>query len=193
MRVLGSGSDEEFVAVFLRGEIASPRYRETVLAELDRRGLDRALVDTPHLESDLENNQRAAVLLAYRPLIVDDDVFGHWPPDVDWQSVEFDLDEVGNFHFLTYSYWDELSSGTHLVRDGAESVRAGRVVFGVHNDMFWQIAQSIDAGKQLPPLIALDRGPDLRPLLIEGHNRATGLLLAMNPPTTIKALLAIRR
>jgi hypothetical protein len=52
---------------------------------------------------------------------------------------------------------------------------------------------SIDAGKQLPPLIALDRGPGLRPLLMEGHNRATGLLLAKNPPTSTKALLATHR
>jgi hypothetical protein len=193
VKALGSSSDEEFVAVFLLGELGSPRYSDNVLAELDRRGLDKSLISTPDLDDRIENEQRADVLLAYRPLILDDDVLGRWPPDIDWEWVELDLDEIGNLHYLTYSYWDELSNGTHLVRTAAENVRDGNTVFDVSNDTFWDIAHRIDAREPLPPLIARTRDDEPSPLLIEGHKRATSYLLAKNPPPTVKVLLALHR
>lgn len=103
-------------------------------------------------------------------------------------AVELFRDDIENLHYVTYSYWDELSKGTHLVRDGARSVRAGELVFGVSNDGFWEVARRIDTGHSIPPLIVLSGRVGGPHTLIESHVRATSYLLAKHPPVVIKAL-----
>ena len=176
------------IAVFLRGELGSPRYADTIQAELNARGLDRALIEMPDINDRMENVQRAAVLLGYRPWLVDYGLLKDGPSSPAWQWVELAREDIENLHYVTYSYWDELSDGTHCVRDGARNVQAGKLVFGVSNDNFWEIARRIDAGELVPPLIVLSAGLSGPHTLIEGHVRATSCLLAKHPRRTIKAL-----
>jgi hypothetical protein len=170
------------VATFLRGELDSPRFAADLRAELAARGLDRTLIDAPDLADPVANARREAVLLGYRPWVVQD------AGGRSWQWVELTAEDVADLHYLTYSYWDELSDGTHVVRDGARNVRAGKVVFEVPNDRFWTVAGLIDAGRPMPPLIIAGGAPGTPHTLVEGHLRATGHLLAQRPPRVLKAL-----
>ena len=88
MRFIGPSSNEEMVAVFLRGELRSPRYADTIQAELNARGLDRALIEMPDLNDRMENVQRAAVLLGSRPWLVGHGLLKDWPSHAVWQWVE---------------------------------------------------------------------------------------------------------
>jgi hypothetical protein len=188
MQFIGPSSNEEMVAVFLRGELGSPRYADTIQAELNARGLDRALIEIPDLNDRMENVQRAAVLFGYRPWLVHHGLLENWPSNTVWQWVELVREDIENLRYITYSYWDELSNGTHLVRDGARSVQAWKLVSGVSNDGFWEVARRIDAGELMPPLIVLSGGASGPHTLIEGHVRATSCLLAKHPRGAIKAL-----
>lgn len=191
MRLLSPSSNEEMVAVFLLGELDSPRFAETIQAALRDRKLSKALIEKPNLDSSAENAQRAAILLEYRPWLVDFGLLKEWPPNAMWHWAELNREDIENLHYVTYSYWDELSSGTHLVQDGAKSVKAGRVVFEVGNDNFWEVARRIDAGETMRPIIILSDGERGPHTVIEGHTRATSYLLADHAPRTVHALFGI--
>jgi hypothetical protein len=144
----------------------------------------------PNLDDDIENGHRSSILLEYRPWLAYSDVLKAWPPNATWQWVALTRKEFEELHYITYDYWDELSGGTHLVREGARSVRNGTVIFEVPNDRFWEVASQIEAGETLLPLIIFSAVGDRVCTLIEGHLRATGYLLAQRVPATVRALHA---
>jgi hypothetical protein len=188
VKVLGPSSNDEMVLAFLQGELDSPRFGDAVRAGLETRGFDDRLIRVPNLDDELENGHRSSILLEYRPWLVDPDLLRAWPPNATWRWVELTRKEVEALHYVTYDYWDALSGGTHLVRDGARSVQNGTVIFEVPNDRFWEVARKFDAGDALAPIIIVSSVGDGACTLIEGHLRATGYLLAQRVPATVRAL-----
>lgn len=158
MKDLASSSNEEMVAVFLHGELASPRFGDTIRAALHNRKLDSALIEDPNLTDKTANTERAAILLEYRPWLVDFGLLKQWPPNALWRWVDLTRKDIDGLVYVTYDYWDKLSNETHLVREGARSVRIGKRVLEVSNDSFWEVARQIDAGKDVPPIIVLSGG-----------------------------------
>jgi hypothetical protein len=190
VKVLAPSSFDEMVLAFLRGELDSPRFGDAVRGGLEARRMDERLINAPNLDDEMENGLRASILREYRPWLADSDVLGAWPPNATWQWVELPRTEVEELHYIPYDYWDALSGGTHLVRDGARCVREGTVIFDVPNDRFWEVARTIDAGETLLPLIIFSVAGDGVCTLIEGHLRATGYLLAQRAPATVRAVHA---
>jgi len=182
------------VAAFLQAEIDSPRFGGDVRDAMSALGVPEDVVRRPDLRDPEANRARAAVLARWRGYGRDAEMFEGVPVDLIWFEVRMSRLEVGGLRYVDDGYWNELSGGSRLVRDGAATVRSGRVVFGVPNDRFTHLAARIaSAGYAAGPLIAW--GDVLSgPLeLIEGHLRATAIALLVDPvQEEIPAIVGLR-
>ena len=155
MRILRSATEDEVLAAFVRAELDSPRYGETVRKLVDRVG------DNPR-----------AVLSAYRAW-PDQGLFGGFPREVRWSRAALTPDEVLDIRYINWGWWLRLSGGTRSARDAAERIRAGAVpgvTDGPENEV---IARGAAAA---PELIAV-RAPGSYLVLVEGHVRLTAYAL----------------
>ena len=175
MRVIRESSEDEMVAIFLRTELLSTRFDETVRGVLAQAGADEAIVLSPDLHDERENALRREVLGTARGFGRSEGLFGGFPDDVRWVRARFAPAEVLAIRFIDYDYWVELSGGSRLPTDAARRIRAGITVFGVPNDGFFAVADSFETSLP-PPLIAVGGiGPGL--VLLEGHVRLTAFAL----------------
>lgn len=181
------------VAEFLRAEINSPRFGRDVRRALEALDLHEGVVRTPDLDDDRENAARAAVLGTCRGYGHDRDMFAGVPTDLAWHETSLSRDEVAALHYVDYSYWNELSGGSHVVRDAVARIRSGVVVYGVPNDRFVELADQICAGRvDLGRIIVWGHGIDGPLELLEGHLRATALGLAGgSAPERIPAIVGL--
>jgi hypothetical protein len=178
MRTLRPSSEAEMIAVFLRGELASPRFGPRV-----REVVDERLVLEPDLEDANENEQRDAALTAVRGYAGREGVFGRLPHEVHWEWVGLTRDEVLSIRYIDYSYWVELSGGSRRPVDAVERIRAGDDVFGVPSTSFLDVEL-----EDPPPLIVVGDGTKL--VVLEGHVRLT--VYALRPellPDELEVLL----
>ena len=83
MRLLGRISEDEMIAVFLRGELESERFGEKLGAMLGGRDLD-----------DLDEHSRRALLEEHRAYESRDGLFGGFPQRVEWFHAALTRDEV---------------------------------------------------------------------------------------------------
>ncbi|TML41898.1 MAG: hypothetical protein E6G25_01315, partial [Actinobacteria bacterium] len=93
MRLLGPASEEEMIAVFLRGELDSGRYGKKLrtLAR-DRRTED--LLRRPDLGDVEANAYRRRLLEEHRAYERRDGLFGGFPQQVEWFRAALERDEV---------------------------------------------------------------------------------------------------
>ena len=175
MRVIRASSDDEMVAVFLRGELLSDRVGETVREGLAEAGVGEDVILDADLEDARENALRREILGTARGFDRPEGLFWGFPDDVRWQRAALAPAEVLAIRFIDYDYWVELSGGSRLPTDAARQIRAGVTVFGVPNDGFFAVAESFESSLP-PPLIAVGGvGPGL--VLLEGHVRLTAFAL----------------
>jgi hypothetical protein len=177
MRHLGAISEAEMVAVFLRTEIASPRFRPTILAILRRGGIDRRIIDQPDVSDAADNAARGWVLGEYRGYGRDGDVFKDFPAAVRWYRAVATGAELADVRYINDDYWTELSGGSRRVSDAAERIRQGIEVFGVGNGGFWYMADALQAGASFPELILVGTDEHSPLTLLEGHVRLTAYCL----------------
>jgi hypothetical protein len=177
MRHLRAIGEDEMVAVFLRAEIASPRYGSAIRAILDRDGHDRRLVDEPDPTDPAANAVRRRLLGEYRGYGRNADVFTGFPADVRWYRALATREDLARVRYIDYDYWIELSGGSRLVVDAVVRITRGIEVFGVSNAGIWYLADLIAAGA-VPPepiLVGAEEGAPL--VILEGHARLTAYLL----------------
>jgi hypothetical protein len=180
--------EAEMVAMFLRAELASPRFEQAILAMLERDGRDRTIIDHPDLTEPADNRYRAQVLAEHRGYGRDEDVFESVPPDVRWYRARATKVDLAQVRYIDYDYWTELSGGSRLAVDAAERIRQGIEAFRIGNGAFWYLADALKAGASFPELILVgsdERGPLV---LLEGHTRLTAYFLV---PECIPALLPV--
>lgn len=58
------------------------------------------------------------------------------PDGLTWYDAEIARAEIADLRYVDYSYWNELTDNSHLVKDGLANIRKGKVVFEVSNDRF---------------------------------------------------------
>ncbi|MBV9278696.1 MAG: hypothetical protein JOZ41_01315 [Chloroflexi bacterium] len=180
--------EEEMIATFLRTELTSSRFEQTILSILERNNRDRSVIEEPDLSNPADNRYRAQVLSEYRGYGRDRDVFTSVPDDVHWYRAQVTKADLARVRYIDYDYWTELSGGSRLAVDAAERVRQGIEVFGVGNGGFWYMAEALKTGATFPELIlvgAVGGGPLV---LLEGHVRLTSYFLA---PECIPPLLPV--
>jgi hypothetical protein len=178
------------VALFLRGELLSARFGETVRNALAQAGAEEALVLNADLEDERENLLRREVLDTARGFGRWEWLFGAFPDDVHWDRVVLDPAEVLAIEYISFDYWVELSGGSRLPQEAARRIRAGVTVFGVPNDGYLAAAEAL-AGSLPPPLIVVG-GIGSRRVLLEGHVRLTTFALRPDAlPPELEVLLGL--
>lgn len=162
------------VAMFLRCELLSARFGDTVRRALTESGAGEEIVLNADLDDERENEVRREVLGAARGFRRSEGVFGGLP-EMRWEWAALAPAEVLAIRYIDYDYWVELSGGSRLATDAAQRIRAGVTVFRVPNDGFFTVADSFESSSP-PPLIAVGGvGPGL--VLLEGHVRLTAFAL----------------
>jgi hypothetical protein len=179
MRWLRSSSEAEMVALFLRTELPSDRWKDDLRALLGRAGLPDRVITAPDLGDDAENQARLRLLTEHRGYGTRTEIFDGFPDDVRWQWMAITPAELAEVRYVQYDYWDELSGGSRLAVDAAARIRAGEAPFGVSNNGKLERAQAVASGARFPPLILVTAGlggGDL--VVLEGHVRLTAFMLA---------------
>jgi hypothetical protein len=188
MRVVGPSSEDEMVAVFLRGELDSPRFAGAIRDALARAGADAGLVTSPDLADPGENALRRRLLTETRAYETRDGVFGGFPHDVRWQRVVLAREELADVRYIDWSYWLELSGGSRSPVDAARRIHEGVAPFGVPSDGFLAAAEHV--GGAWPELLLASAGEGGPVVVLEGHVRLTAYVLAgESAPDEIDALL----
>jgi hypothetical protein len=187
---LRPGSEAEMVALFLRTELASARFRDNLHALLDRAGLPERLVTVPSLDDLAENQAREQLLTGHRGYGTRTGLFAELPRDVCWEWMAITPAELARVRYIDYGYWVELSGGTRLATDAASRIRAGVAPFGVSNDGVLGLAQAVADGARFPPLILVTTGLPGDLVVLEGHSRLTAYMLCPDRlPPELEVLL----
>jgi hypothetical protein len=180
MRWLRDSSEEEMVAVFLRGELSSERFGARLRDQLRVMGEPQELLTHPDLADRRANDARAHVLAVTRGYGQDCELFEYFPTGVRWVWALLAPLELAAVRYIEYSYWNEISEGTRLPADTAQRIKAGVQAFGAPNERFLSAAAAVTRGERFPPLILA--GVQLDGLVcLEGNLRLTGHALAGFP------------
>lgn len=192
MKIIQPSSSSEAILAWLRAELNTGRskdsdaeqtIREEIIDALARHDADLTLITHADLRNDDDNETRLAVLQTYRDWMQDDlDKYS-------WRLAELTASDVRKLHYIDYSYWNELSNGTHEVGVGANNVRNGTTIFDVSNSIFWSIAKAFEADEIFEPIIVLREDDNAPGRIIEGHARSTGYLLATNVKRPLIAIV----
>ncbi len=178
------------IGEWLKAELHSSRFREGSLKALDMLGYNSDLLTSPNYENSEENKQRERVLHLTRGW-PDEWLFMDFPSDVVWYEVDLAQPDIDNLLYLNHSYWRELSNGTRRVKDAAESIKRGKVVFGESNQAFFDVAKGIENGETYPAIIVVAPDEMTTPVILEGHLRTTAYSLADHKPPVIGAIMGI--
>jgi len=180
MRLLSAITEDEMVSVFLKTEIHSARFQQQILAQLRHDEQDRGVVDAPDLGSAQENAYRLHLLGEFRGYRRNAGLFIGFPDRVVWYRASLSPDELMRVRYIDYSYWNELSGGTRLPTAAAETIRAGKAIYGQSTRGFLELADDVCRGAQLPELILTGVSPSAPLVVMEGHVRLTAYALALD-------------
>lgn len=183
------------VAAYLKAEFSSARFGDELKKAMKELGVAENVVTRPDLKNEAENEQRARVLGAYRGYGQNREMFQDVPDNLNWYEAELRREEIGDLHYVDYSYWNELSDHTHRVKDAVANIQKGKVVFNVSHDRFLTVSQLIrEAKHNFEPMILWGDSKDSTLKIIEGHLRATAFGLAGNDaPSTIRVIVGLRQ
>jgi hypothetical protein len=178
MRIVEPVNENEVVALFLKTEIESVRFRDAILELLLQDGKDRAIVDDPDTSDAGQNFYRCGLLGEFRGWGRNQGMFERFPRDVCWFRAVISKVELAQVRYIDYSYWVELSGGTRLPKEAAIRIRAGVDVFGVPSSGFLPLAEAARQGSAFPDLILVAKDEHSYLVVMEGHARLTGYFLA---------------
>lgn len=178
------------VALFLRTELTSTRFRPSVRAVLAAQRVDERVIVEPRVEDAGENALRRRLLGATRGYGRDEGLFAGFPADARWERVALTVADLAAVRYIDYDYWVELSGGSRLAADGAANAQAGAAPFGIPSDGFLELGDALATGARVPELILVTAGPDQPLVVLEGHARLTAYLVRPEAvPAELEALL----
>jgi hypothetical protein len=164
------------IAVFLRAELDSDRWREKLQTLVARDGHDVDVLRRPDLEDRDENRYRSRLLEEHRAYERREGLFLGFPQHVEWFRATLGRDEVLDILFIDWDWWLTLSDGTRRPRDAARRIRDGEVP-GVTAEEHEPLAAALRATPPPPELIAVTTSAHTRVVLVEGHFRLTAYAL----------------
>ncbi|HSW78047.1 MAG TPA: hypothetical protein VLG36_04575 [Candidatus Chromulinivoraceae bacterium] len=180
------------VAAFLKAEYYSERFSDDLNQILRNHHIEDAqLITDPDCTNGRDNTRRAQILGDYRGYKQNREIFTDFPEHLVWYQAELTPEEVGELHYVDYSYWNELSNNTHLVKDAVKNIKKGTVVFDVSNDRFFDVAKDIEErGYTYEPMVFTGHDETSALTILEGHMRATAIGLAgSKAPKVIPAIV----
>ncbi len=177
MKILKRISEDEFIAEFLKSEIASKRFGKSITEILDRKKMSRKVVIDPDLESKKDNEFRRALFGEVRGFGMDKDLFEDFPTDVQWFSAVIGKAELKKVKYIDWSYWNDLSDGTRSPIRAAKNIKAGKEVSNVSNAGFLEVFSEIKKGSILPRMIIVAKDKGSRLVVLDGHQRLTAYFI----------------
>ena len=173
-------AEDEVILAFLLGELESPRFGERVRCALARAG-GPALVTTPDLRSQEQNEARRAALVEARGWGSDDGLFAGFPADVLWQHGVLEPSEVERVRYIRYSYWEVMSGGSRRPAEVRRTLERPDDLppWFVDIGLEWPIELAAVIAKNGVPGEPIVVGtPNLHDLVVlEGHARLTALFV----------------
>lgn len=176
MRILRESSEAEVLATFLRAELDSSRYGDTVRALLDQAGEDESLLREPRITDPRENAVRAHLLDQYRGWLQREGLFGGFPKGVAWSLAALTREEVLSILFIDWDWWLHVSGETRRPLDAAARIRAGEIP-GSTVEEHESIAMRLRSADPPPELIVVAPPDHARLVLLEGHFRLSAYAL----------------
>jgi hypothetical protein len=177
---LGTATEDQVILAWLQAEIESPDFQAYVIGNPPNpANLSVALkaARSPDLRDQAQNDFRRQIITATYGFGTGSGSFQGLRNDIKWRRVRLTTDEVGELLYARQgSAWPVLSPATRKVAEGATNV--GHVFTGDQTNM---VVLSLASGlchsdKKVPEIIAL-RGPDGKLVILEGHARATAIVL----------------
>lgn len=177
MKILRESSEDEMILEYLKAESTSGRFSEQLRETLEKLGLEESIILSADLQNTAENAGRKKLLGEFRGYGMGQKMFERFPAVTEWKLCTFSNADLGKIRYIDYSYWNELSAGTHMPFSAAKTIRDGKIVYGVSNDGFLRAAEYIRNGGSFPRLFFLT--PDYESfVIVEGHLRMTAYALA---------------
>ncbi|MAF20798.1 MAG: hypothetical protein CMI55_03905 [Parcubacteria group bacterium] len=177
MKILNEITEDEVTAAILQYNSNSFRFKDRLKELFRQKGLDMKIVTNPDLKSDGENTLRRQFVQSLDGSGIGGYLDKSFPKDVAWKKARLSKEDLQKIKYIDYSYWNELTKNTRLVRDGAKSIKKGVVVFNESNQPFWDAFEALKQGKKFPAPILVTKNDRSDLVVIDGHLRLTVYLL----------------
>lgn len=191
VRILGPVTEDEVIASFLRAELGSDRWRDSLLEHLDADGRDMSVVTDPDVDDPEESAYRAELLDRQRGWLKRDGLFLGFPQTVDWFRAALSRERVLEILYIDWDWWLEVSTGTRLPLEAARRIRGGEIS-GSTPEWHEPIAARLSSSSPPPELIVVARSDLAKLVLLEGHVRLTAYALFPEYlPASLEILLGV--
>lgn len=177
MQYLNESSEDEMISEFLRAEYLSERFSGEIKTEMSKLLMDEDMILSADIESVDENIRRKKLLSEFRGYGLNQEMFERFPTVTEWSLYSFTRDDLERIRYIDYSYWNELSAGTHMPMAAAETIRKGILIYGQDNSGFLRAAEYIRSGGTFPRMFLLTSDFE-NFVIVEGHLRMTAYALA---------------
>jgi hypothetical protein len=178
---LGAGTEDQVILAWLQAVIESPDFQAFVIGNPPNpANLSLALkaARSPDLRDQAQNDLRRQIITSTYGFGTGAGSFEGLGSDLTWRRIRLDVSEVSEMLYMRRSGpWQLLSPVTRKVAEGATNV--GHVFTGDSTNM---VVLSLASGlchsdKKVPEIIALRHPEDGRLVILEGHARATAIVL----------------
>jgi hypothetical protein len=176
----GVASEDQVILAWLQAEIESAGFQQYLIGDPPNPAnlsLALKLARSPNLRDQEQNALRRNIISSTHGLGMGVGQFQGLANDIQWRRVKLTTADVGEMLYASRSgAWTILAPVSRKVAEGATNV--GHVFTGDQTNMVvLSLAYGINhSDKKVPEIIAL-RGPDGRLVILEGHARATAIVL----------------
>jgi hypothetical protein len=176
----GSASEDQVILAWLQAEIESPGFQQYLIGDPPNPAnlsLALKLARSPNLRDDEQNRMRRQIVANTHGFGMGVGQFQGLANDIKWRRFKMAPGEVGEMLYASRSgAWTILAPVSRKVAEGATNV--GHIFTGdATNMVVLSLAYGINhSDKKVPEIIALRR-PDGHLVILEGHARATAIVL----------------
>lgn len=157
-------------------EYRSERFSDQIKKAMKELLLDESIIVSADLNNANENVARKKLLGEFRGYGLNRELFENFPNEIQWSVCNFIRDDLNCIRYIDYSYWNELSKGTHSPLIAAQTIRNGIEIYHQSNAGFTKAAEFIQCGGKFSRPILLTS--DLEHfVIVEGHLRMTAFAL----------------
>ena len=173
-------TDDQVILAWLQAEIESAAFQQYLIGDPPNPAnlsLALKLARSPNLHDDEQNRMRRQIITNTHGFGMGVGQFQGLANDLKWRKVRVTAGEVGEMLYASRSgAWTILAPVSRKVAEGATNV--GHIFTGDQTNMVvLSLAYGINhSDKKVPEIIALRR-PDGHLVILEGHARATAIVL----------------
>lgn len=176
MNILRASSEDEMILEYLKAEYRSERFSEQIEKAMEKLSLDESVILSADLNNAAENTARKSLLREFRGYGQNRELFENFPREIQWSLCNFVSRDLDKIRYIDYSYWNELSHGTHSPLTAARTIQNGVEIYGQSNAGFVRTAEYIKDGGKFPRPILLTSDSE-HFVIVEGHLRITAFAL----------------